>query len=208
MSITADMFNSETQKCEFCIPTGTTKSEPSLTTLPYYWPGTAQEIVVVEDEVAPRLTNAITGNIALVRLEEYASANMLKEYSQLAEKIEWANYNPEELLRAVDLALSLDLAALAMRLAQQGRNIFSTHERMQQAGQVLTPPVVRLVETSSAQAQAASQEWLRENAIQYRGQWVAVRAGTLLGTAVSLSDLMPVISRNTEALDILVTKVL
>jgi hypothetical protein len=34
-----------------------------------------------------------------------------------------------------------------------------------------------------------SRAWLREHAAEYRGQWVAVREGTLLGAAESLAAL-------------------
>jgi hypothetical protein len=144
----------------------------------------------------------------LARLEEYANTDMHKEFSQLAEAIQWASHDPEELLRAIDLALSLELAALAMRLAQQGRTLFPCHERMQQAGRVLAPPVARHVKAYEEHSHSTSQNWLREHAAQYRGQWVAVRAGTFLGAADSLADLMPAIDQDAEASNTLVTKVL
>jgi len=144
----------------------------------------------------------------LAQLEEYANADMRKEFSQLAEAVQWANYRPEELLRAIDLALSLELAALAIRLAQQGCALFPCHERMQQAGRVLAPPVARHVKAYEEQSHSTSQNWLREHAAQYRGQWVAVRAGTLLGAADSLADLMPAIDQDADASSTLITKVL
>jgi hypothetical protein len=35
----------------------------------------------------------------------------------------------------------------------------------------------------------ASQTWLKEHAAQYKGQWIAVQEGTLLGAAPTLQDL-------------------
>jgi hypothetical protein len=50
--------------------------------------------------------------------------------------------------------------------------------------------------------------WFREHASQYRGQWVAVREGKLLGAAESLEDLKTVIGQGEDAVSTVVTRVL
>jgi hypothetical protein len=87
------------------------------------------------------------------------------------------------------LALSLDLVPLARELVQQGSRVFPDDTRLQQVTAVLAPPVA--IETRPAQGLSldASQTWLKEHASQYKGQWIAVQEGTLLGAAPTLKDL-------------------
>jgi hypothetical protein len=50
--------------------------------------------------------------------------------------------------------------------------------------------------------------WFDNHADQYRGQWVAVREGQLLGVAASLDELTPIIGEGEDATSTIVTKVL
>lgn len=145
---------------------------------------------------------------ALTLLEEYTQAGKRQQFAALAEVLDWSACQPKELLRAIDLALSLELASLAMKLAQQGRRLFPNYERIQQAAQVLAPPVGREVSTPYTQNLSASQVWLREHATEYRGRWVAVREGELVATAESLHELATVISQDEESVNMVISKVL
>jgi hypothetical protein len=128
------------------------------------------------------------------------------QFVRIAEGIDWSSQAAEELLRAIDLALSMELADLAIRLAQAGKSFFPDHERMQQAAQVLAPPRVRTSYIPPAKGLDVSAEWLRINANQYRGQWIAIREGQLVGSAHSLQELAAVIQQ--DPVSTLVTKVL
>ena len=50
--------------------------------------------------------------------------------------------------------------------------------------------------------------WLREHAAEYRGQWVVVREGKLLGAAVSLAALKSLAGQELDPLSTIVTRVL
>lgn len=145
---------------------------------------------------------------ALRPLEESVQAGDRQQFVALVEAIDWSAHRPEELLRAIDLALSLELAALAIKLAQQGGRLFPEHERIQQATQVLASPVGRIMPGLQAKDLSASQIWLREHASEYRGQWVAVREGQLLGAAESLQELTAVIDQAEDSANTIVSKVL
>ena len=153
-------------------------------------------------EVVPQLDEALS------LLEEYVQAGERQQFVALAEAIDWSACGPEELLRAIDLALSLELASLAIKLAQQGRRLFPNHERIQQAAQVLAPPIGREVSTPYAQNLSASQVWLREHAPEYRGRWVAVREGELVATAESLQELTTMMGEDEDPTNTLISKVL
>lgn len=153
-------------------------------------------------------TGISTSDILRILLEEKAQANDPRAFAALAEAIDWSVHPPDELLRAIDLALSLELAALAIELAQQGAHLYPEHERLQRAAQVLAPPSVRAVKRMPATELGASTAWLREHSSDHRGQWVAVRKGKLLGAAPSLRELRSIIGQTDDRTSIVITKML
>ena len=147
--------------------------------------------------------------INVFRLEDLETSARIRDRGQfirIAEGIDWSAHPADELLRAIDLALSMELADLAIRLAQQGKPLFPDHERVQQAAIVLAPPTVRTSHIPPAKGLDVSAAWLRVNASQYRGKWVAVREGQLVGAAQSLQELAAIIKQ--DPVSTLVTKVL
>ena len=68
----------------------------------------------------------------LEALEASARTGDRQTFALIAERVDWAIRPPNELARAIDLALELELATLAMKLAQQGGRWFPEHERLQQ----------------------------------------------------------------------------
>lgn len=144
----------------------------------------------------------------VVLLEEAAHDGDAEMFAKLADALNWSAHPPDELTRAIDLALSLDLASQAIELAQQAGHLFPDHERSQLAAQVLAPPTVRDVHPPRARGLDLSMSWLREHGSQYRGQWVAVREGKLLANASSLKELKETISEDEDAISTLITKVL
>ena len=141
-------------------------------------------------------------------LKELARSGDIQGFVTRVQRIDWSTRQPEELLKALDLALSLELSRLAIDLAQQAGRLFPNHERAQQAAKVLAPPVARVVEGLHTKGLDASEAWVYEHANEYHGLWIAVREGKLLGAAKFLKDLTGVIGEGEDALNTLVTKVL
>jgi hypothetical protein len=141
-------------------------------------------------------------------LEEIAIKGTPHTFSSFVENLDWSNRRPDELSAAIDLALRLEMAALAIDLAQMGAQLFPYHERIQRAARVLAPPTVRTTHLPPAREMKASRRWLREHASEYRGQWVAVLDGRLMGVAPSLKELKSTIDLDEETPALLVTKVL
>jgi hypothetical protein len=125
----------------------------------------------------------------LAMLAAYARAGDKRKFVAAVEVMDWTQYQPAQLIQTIDLALSLGLASLAIKLAQQGVNLFPQDERVQMAARVLSPPVAHELELQPPNAVNSSTEWLQQHASQYRTQWVAIRDGQLLGSAASLKEL-------------------
>jgi len=141
-------------------------------------------------------------------LEQAAAQTDRQAFALLATTIDWSAHCATDLTRAIDLALALDMVSLARELAHQGSKIFPEDKRLQQAMAVLAPPVVRGTRPAQSLHLTASQRWFQEHAAQYTGQWVAVRAGTLLGSAPTLQELHERIGAEGQTASTIVVKVL
>src|SRR5262245_22271123 len=136
---------------------------------------------------AKMATKTIVGVLDLEKLlTESAQADDKQRFISLVEDIDWTTRPPNELAKALDLALHLDLSSLAIKLAQLGGRLFPNHDRLQRAAKVLAPPLVRRSQKPPIKGLAASRNWFRDHASAYRGQWVAVREGELLAAAATL----------------------
>lgn len=161
---------------------------PQITPLPECWPGTSSQIVVVQSEQRQSIKD----------LMESERVDMTGDVLR----------RPEELCAAIDLALQQEMVEQARELAQVGTQFFPGHERIQRAARVLAPPDAHAVRLPPAQDLKRSRRWVRENANKYRGQWVAVRSGKLLGVGASLEEVRAVIEPDEDPVEILVTRVL
>jgi hypothetical protein len=121
--------------------------------------------------------------------------------------VDWSVRSPDELIAAIDLALAEERPASATRLAELGRELFPHHERIGRAAQALAPGSARSTSLPSVEGLGDSRRWLREHAYAYRGQWVAVREGELVGVAPSLEELGTIVDLE-EGANLLVTRVL
>lgn len=185
------IFDHGQEWCDVEIPPGDIflgSTGPQITPLPECWPGTSSQIVVV-------------------RSEQRQSVKDLAE-SERADMTGDALRRPEELCAAIDLALQQEMIERARELAQLGTQLFPGHERIQRAARVLAPPDAYPVRLPPVQGLENSRRWVRENASEYRGQWVAVRSGKLVGVGASLEEVRAVIAPGEDTFDILVTRVL
>ncbi len=145
---------------------------------------------------------------SLNSLEEAAARDDRHAFARLAREMSWNTVQAEDLWRVISLALTLGLAPLAMELAQKGRQIFPDSQQLQQAADVLRPPVVVGTRPAQGDHGQALRAWLTEHSHEYLGQWVAVRNGALLGVSSTLKDLSQQIGPDTDTPETLVVKVL
>jgi len=141
-------------------------------------------------------------------LEEAAMRDDRQDFTRLAREIQWKTALAEDLSRAIDLALALELVPLAMELAQRGKQLFPNSQRIQRAAQVLKPPVIVSTRPAQGDSRDVSRAWLTQHDHEYRGQWVAVRGGALLGASPTLNGLYQQIGSAADMFDTIVVKVL
>ncbi len=145
----------------------------------------------------------------LSKLESYAHNNNVSEnFVSLAESVDWTGQSSRTIRGAVDLALMLNLNRLAVRLAREGVRLFPDDLNLRKAARVLREPRIQGTAPASDRKLDASRKWLCKYADQYKGKWVAVQAGNLIGAANSARELKSVISSLFHSKDTLITKVL
>lgn len=147
----------------------------------------------------------------LSALEQAAGSQDSEKLTQLLRSVDWRNHDPGSLSRAVDLCLSLDMILLARKLASEGTQLFPGDDRLRRAAVVLAPPRVigtRPAPPNRAANISADQEWFKKNASLYKGKWVAVTEGKLLGAATTLEALTHKIGDEHNNSETVVVKVL
>lgn len=209
---------------------------PKVTPLPECWPGTSSRVVVVQSEqrqvpedlaateemdmtdgevgsvysvwyTGGERTDARASDDLIPLLEQVASEADARTFVNLVEVVDWSVRRPDELTAAIDLALREERSVLATRLAQLGRVLFPHHGRIERAARVLAPGSAHSTTLPPVEGLSASRRWLRAHTDEYRGQWVAVRQGELVGVAPSLEEMRTIVDLE-EDTNLLVTRVL
>ena len=85
--------------------------------------------------------------------------------------------------------MSLDLSRLAIDLAREGYLLYPDDLSLNKASEVLRKPEIKGRRPASGKKLKETYKWLKENAAQYHGKWVAVSAGKLLATGESAEEI-------------------
>jgi hypothetical protein len=145
---------------------------------------------------------------AFPALQKVVEQKDRRTFAHLARALPWQDHRASDLLQAIDWALALDAIETAKELAQKGRKLFPNDERLRQAAAVLAPPILLGTRPSQPTGLDASQQWLKKHASLYKGQWVAVRSGTFLGSAPTLRELYERLGAEGKTAPTIVVKVL
>lgn len=108
----------------------------------------------------------------------------------------------ENFIAAIHSALKSGMYSEATRISQEALKCFPEDEEIQKYALVLAPPKV-ISYKSSAISTGKNQSWIKEHWREYKGQWVALKNGELLGTAQTMKDL---INKVGKSKDILMTR--
>lgn len=163
-------------------------------------------MVVVTKVVSSELIRAKVSDQAMEALEAAALAKNELAFLAARRAIAWEQRPPEDFMRAVNLALMAGAFVAARNLAQEGTDHYPHHAELRKMAYVLAPPTVRVGEGPRTTTWKADREWLKTHWDAYRGQWVALLNGQLLGVADSFDALIAQVG-DTSDTDILVTPI-
>jgi hypothetical protein len=120
-------------------------------------------------------------------------------FIQLVSQLDRANWREGDYTRATRLALRAGANRLAGSLAEEGRERYPDHPDLRRLAELLAPRPEPGKRLPARPALKINREWFIQHAAQYRGQWVAVKDGLLLGAAPTLSELKAKIGETRSA---------
>lgn len=94
--------------------------------------------------------------------------------------IAWQEKSAKFYLEVIQMALEVEAGLLARELAYQGLERYPDDPELSKAADLLSPP--KFITTIPPKPSlSATMAWFRNNGKHYRGRWVAVRDGQLVG---------------------------
>lgn len=140
----------------------------------------------------------------MTQLEAVAQTGDERAFLAAQKAIAWEQRPPQDYIRAIQWALSSGAYLIARQLSTQGAERHPQHSELQKYARILAPPKVTRSDLPPDPTLRTNRDWLKTHGDVFKGQWVALRDGQLLGSAASLKALAAQLGDTT---DILLTKV-
>lgn len=137
-------------------------------------------------------------------MESAAETGDERAFLDALKEVSWQGRPATDFIRAVHLALEAGAHLAARKLSAEGAEFHPNDSELQKYARVLAPPKVISTDVPPNPSQGTNLEWLKAHGEQYRGKWVAVKDGQLLGSADSLKELTAQVG-DTKGKGILVT---
>ena len=172
--------------------------------------GTTGEAAIVQIPIA-LITDVVglsTDSIdpEMGRLESAAKNGDEPALIQAANAIDWSGRPAEDYLRAIRLALTAGAHLKARKLSAQGMQQYPQHAELQQFARILAAPKILPDHPPADPSIRLNRDWLMAHFEDFRGRWVALKAGQLLGQALTFEELIAVIG-DPQGKHILITRV-
>lgn len=136
--------------------------------------------------------NATTSQIfdvTLLNVEYAAKTHNTQQFMDGVKQMNWEIRPVEQFIRVIQLALSLGCHATAQRLARQGIQRYPQHEGMIKMEKILAPAKLIRKDLPPYPPAELNMQWLKQNRMQYAGQWVAIKEGQLIAAAPTFKEL-------------------
>lgn len=180
-----------------------TATRSGISDFPETLPGTADWYSLFTNEVIVRET-PLEEISELRELEMVASQKKEADFIEVAQRIDWSRRAADDFVDGIQMAMLAGAYLYARRIATMGSRQYPNHPRLKKLADLLAPPKMIVKNLPPDPSLRANREWLKLHKKEYQGYWVALRDGTLIAHAVTLSQLRAQIGR---AEDTLVTKV-
>jgi hypothetical protein len=140
----------------------------------------------------------------MLQLQAAARSGNERAFIAAYHTTDWSRRSADDFLQAIQWALAAGAHLAARNLSTRGADRYPDHDELQKYARVLAPPKIIQRNLPPRPDLRANRDWLMRHGDLYRGQWVALRNGELLGSAPSLQTLVAKIG---DTKSILVTKV-
>jgi hypothetical protein len=141
----------------------------------------------------------------IAHLEVTALVGNTRAFENVLDNIKWLNRPASDFIRVIDLALQIGAYTSARRIVELalGHHL-PQDETLQRYSAVLAAPVVTQRAVQFDPSIRANRDWLRAHGDEYRGKWIGLRNGDLVGAADSYDTLINMVG---DDRNILVTQV-
>jgi hypothetical protein len=136
----------------------------------------------------------------MARLESAARAGDERAFLNALDGIKWEGRPVADFIRATQLALEAGAHLAARELSAEGAKQYPDNPEIQKYARVLAPPRVISSNLPPDLTLGANRNWLMIHGGEYRGQWIALRHGQLLGVANSLDELVKQVGSTKDVL--------
>lgn len=127
--------------------------------------------------------------------EDGDGAAFLSAYREL----DGEELSAEDYIQIMRLSLEVGAYLLAREVSTQAVNRYPEHTELRKYARLMAPAKVIGTSPATGQSLAANRNWMKANGATYRGQWVMLEDGQLLGAANSLEDLVKITGRRKGA---------
>jgi hypothetical protein len=140
----------------------------------------------------------------IAQLELTASTRDARAFEKTLEAINWQDRLSSDFIRAIQLALRMGAYTGARRIADLGRKCYPNNEEIRKYAIITAPPTVTSQRVRFDPSIRANRDWLKTHGDEYRGKWLGLRSGELVGSADSVDGLMELVG---DDKDVLITRV-
>jgi len=135
-----------------------------------------------------------------------AEASDERAFIEVTETINWSTRSASDYVKAIRLAISAGVHLKARHLATEGAKRYPANIELNKMSRILAPPQILSSSLPPRPDAGADMQWLRTHGDEFRGQWVALKAGDLLRSASTFDEIIQMVG-NPRGRNILVTKV-
>ena len=122
--------------------------------------------------------------------------------------IDWQSQPLSWFDEAIRMALAVDATSLAQELAVLGHELYPGDNTLAKWATVLAPPKIMDRDLPPLPGVSDTMEWLEAHSKNYYRQWVALRAGELLGNASSRKELVNQLGDLAAQSDVMITRII
>jgi hypothetical protein len=129
---------------------------------------------------------------------EFAMEND-NSFTKAIEAIDWNNRSAESFVRAIQLALSIGSHQNAYKLIRIGIQKYPSNKELIMIARILLPSKAEAIYHDIDSSINNNKIWFDLHSREYRGKWVAIENGNLLGSANSFVTLQKIVPNWREA---------
>lgn len=125
----------------------------------------------------------------MAQLEKAADREDVREFVLALGQMDWRERKAADYIKCVKLALSVGAHLAARKFAMEGNERYPDHPALAKMAYILAPPKTRIITSLPDPTLSADNDWFSKHSHEYRGQWVAVINGVLLGHSTDPNDI-------------------